>query len=108
MTGNPDKAVEYIMKTGKLFAEAKAHRIYMEEYRKSLKALLMSKSRESSVAAQEREAYSNDQYLAHLELLRDAVAAEETHRWGLVAAQARIDVWRSLEASNRQEVRATM
>ena len=108
MTGSPDKAVDYIIKTGKLFAEAKANRIYMEEYRKSLKALLMSKSRESSVAAQEREAYSHNQYIDHLKALEEAVAAEETYRWGLVAAQARIDVWRSLEASNRQEVRATM
>jgi hypothetical protein len=41
-----------------------------------------------------------------LEGLRAAVETEEELRWALVAAQARIDVWRSQEASARQEVRA--
>jgi hypothetical protein len=39
-----------------------------------------------------------------VELLKGIAAATEAAealRWGLVAAQARIDVWRSLEASNR-------
>jgi hypothetical protein len=105
---DPEKAIEYIFKNGKEYAKAKAERIYIEEYRKSLKAILMKRSIELAVNAQERDAYSNDEYIDLLKGLRAAVEAEEELRWTLVAAQARIDVWRSQEASARQEVRATI
>ena len=96
-----DKAIEYIFMHGKKYAKSKAERIYLEEYRKSLKAILMKRSMETAVNAQEREAYSDKEYLALLDGLKVAVEHEEEERWGLVAAQARIDVWRTTEANNR-------
>jgi len=41
---DPNDAVEFIFKQGKVYAKAKAERIYLEEYRKSLKAILMKGS----------------------------------------------------------------
>ena len=38
----------------------------------------------------------------------EAVEAREELRWMLIAAQARIEVWRSQEASNRAEGKATI
>ena len=108
MKHDPNDAIEYIFKHGKGYAKAKAERVYIEEYRKSLKAILMKRSLETAVNAQERDAYSNDEYVALLAGLRAAVETEEEIRWGLVAAQARIDVWRSQEASARTEMRATV
>lgn len=108
MNDNPDAAIEYIFRNGKRYAQAKADRIYLEEYRKSLKAILMKKSMENAVNAQEREAYSAPEYITLLEGLKEAVAVEEEIRWGLVAAQARIEVWRSREATNRAEGKATL
>jgi hypothetical protein len=108
MKHDPNDAIEYIFKHGKAYAKAKAERVYIEEYRKSLKAILMRRSLETAVNAQERDAYSNDEYVALLAGLRAAVETEEEIRWGLVAAQARIDVWRSQEASARTEMRATV
>jgi hypothetical protein len=105
---NPELAIEYIFKHGKRYAKAKAERIYLEEYRKSLKAILMKKSIESAVNAQEREAYSDPEYVELLKGLKEAVEVEEEIRWGLVAAQARIEVWRSMEATNRVEGKATL
>ena len=105
---DPERAIEYIFKHGKRYAKAKADRIYMEEYRKSLKAMIMKRSLETAVNAQEREAYSDPEYVQLLQGLREAVEVEEEIRWGLVAAQARIDVWRSQEASARQEVKAVL
>jgi len=105
---DPERAIEYIFKHGKRYAKAKADRIYMEEYRKSLKAMIMKRSLETAVNAQEREAYSDPEYVQLLQGLREAVEVEEEIRWGLVAAQARIEVWRSLEASNRAEGKATI
>lgn len=103
---DPQDAVDHIYRSGREYAKAKAERVYMDEYRKSLKAILMKKAGESSVAAQEREAYSHPDYLTHLTAIRAAVEAEETLRWGIVAAEARVEVWRSQEASNRRIDRA--
>ena len=105
---DPNDAIEYIFKYGKRHAKAKAERIYLEEYRKSLKAILMKRSLENTVNAQEREAYSDPEYTQHLRALQAAVETEEEVRWGLIAAQARIDVWRSQEASNRTMDKVTM
>ena len=105
---DPNKAVDFIRDNGKKFAQAKADRIYLEEYRKSLKAILMKRSGENAVNAQEREAYAHPEYQELLKGLREAVEAEETLRWQMVAAEARVEVWRSQEASNRAEYRVTL
>ena len=98
-------AVDYLYTHGRKYAEAKAHRVYLEEYRKSQKAMLMkaalSDGRAKSAVVAEIEAYADSAYIEVLKGLEVAVEAEETYRWGLVSAQARIDVWRSQEASNR-------
>lgn len=108
---NPERSLEYIWKHSKVYAKAKAERIYLEEYRKTLKAILMKRALEDGVEAanaQEREAYADPDYKALLQGLRAAIEAEESIRWGLVAAEAAIEVWRSKEASARQEVRAAL
>ena len=105
-------AVDYLYTHGAIFAEAKAHRVFLEEYRKSQKAMLMkaaqSDGRAKTAAGAEIEAYADPAYVQMLEGLQAAVEKEEALRWGLVSAQARIDVWRSQEASNRTMDRATM
>jgi hypothetical protein len=105
-TINPNQAVDFILKNAKHFAKAKAERVYLEEYRKSKKAILMKQSTESTSAAQERDAYAHPEYLALLEGLKQAVETEEQLRWTLIAAQARVEIWRSQEASNRIQDRA--
>lgn len=98
-------AVNYLYTHGRKYAEAKAHRVYLEEFRKSQKAMLMkvalTDGRAKSAAVAEIEAYADPAYVEILKGLEAATEAEETFRWGLVSAQARIDVWRSQEASNR-------
>ena len=105
---NPNEAIDYIIRHAPKFAKAKAERIYIEEYRKSLKAILMKPSLESAIGAQEREAYAHQEYIELLEGLRDAVEVEEKLRWDMIAAQARVEVWRSQEASNRQQDRSAL
>jgi hypothetical protein len=94
-------AIDFIYKNATPFAQAKATRVYLEEYRKSKKAILMQQSAETSAVAQERDAYAHSSYLELLDGIRAAVEIEETLRWQMVAAQARIDVWRSEESSSR-------
>jgi hypothetical protein len=105
---DPHKAVDYIIANAQKFAKAKAERIYLEEYRKSLKSLLMKRSCEESIGAQEREAYAHDEYRQLLEGLRAAVEVEEKLRWDLIAAQARVDIWRSEQANLRLEGKVTL
>lgn len=103
---DPQKAVDYIRDNAKALAQAKANRIYCEEFRKTLKAQLMKAASSEAIGAQERDAYAHADYAAHLQALREAVEAEEVLRWRMVAAQARIEVWRSLESTARAEGRA--
>lgn len=105
---NPHKAVDYIIANAKTFAEKKAMRVYLEEFRKSKKAILMKQSMEPTIGAQEREAYAHEEYVELLKGLRDAVEIEEKLRWDLIAAQARIEIWRSEQANNRAEGKATI
>jgi hypothetical protein len=101
---DPQKALRSIAAIAPQYAQAKANRIYCDEYRKSLKALLMQEAQGrgiESAVAQERDAYASQKYIAHLEALRAAVEQEEGLRWKLVAAEAAVEVWRSQEATNR-------
>lgn len=66
----------------------------------------MMESSASSIAAKEMEAYANDDYVKLLEGLKEAVETEEKLKWQLIAAQARIEIWRSQEATNRTIDRA--
>jgi len=104
---DPQRAVDFIRDSAKPLAIAIGNRIYVEEYRKTLKALLMKKHSEKSVAAQEVEAYAHPEYQAHLLAIQAAVEAAEMLKWQMIAAQARVEVWRSQEASGRAMDRAT-
>lgn len=84
-------------------ARAKAERIYLEEFRKSIKANIMQRHLDMPVSAQEREAYGSEEYKKHLLVMRDAIEKDELCRWQMVAAQAVIESWRTLSANQRTE-----
>ena len=104
---DPQRSLEAMHATGPVLAQARADRVYCEEYRKSLKAILMKEHAALSAVAQEREAYADPRYLAHLEALKTAVEAEEAARWRMVTAQAAVEVWRTLSANDRGMDRGT-
>lgn len=103
------KCLEFIKTNAKAYAQAKANRIHLEQFRKSKKAILMRQAEakgQKTAAIQERDAYADPEYLALLEGLREAVAEEERLRWLMVAAEVSIESWRSLESSKRVEANA--
>ena len=104
---NPHEAIDYMIRNSAEYAQAKAQVTYLEEFRKSKKAMLFSVAMGNTIADKDNYAYSHPEYLAVLDGLKEAVEKAETLRWMLVAAQARIDVWRSQEASNRGIDRST-
>jgi hypothetical protein len=104
---DPQKAVDYIVANAGKFAQAKAQRVYLEEFRKSKKALLMAQSTAKTAAEREQHAYGHEDYLALLGGIKAAVEVEEDLRWKLIAAQARVEIWRTQSANNRAQDRAT-
>jgi hypothetical protein len=102
-----EKVLDWLTASAKPAAQARANRIYVEEYRKTLKALLMQRSELPSVAAQEVAAYAHPEYQEHLKALREAVEQDETYRWRLTAAEASIEIWRSENANRRTAEKIT-
>ena len=103
---DPNQAVNYIIANAEKFAQAKSERIYLEEFRKTKKALLMGECAEKAVNAREQFAYSHPEYQELLTGLKEAIKSEETIKWHMEAARMRVDIWRSTEASNRNQDRA--
>ena len=102
------KAVDYILKHAALFAKAKAERTYIEQFRKSLKGILMKRSMETAIGAQEREAYAHPEMVELLMGLKAAVEIEEKLKWDITAAELRVEIWRTEQANNRAEGKATL
>lgn len=106
-TRDPNDAVSFIISNASKFAKAKAERVYLEEFRKSKKAMLMKESKETSAAAKEMDAYAHKDYQALLEGIRAAVEVEESLKWKLIAAQIVPEIWRTEQANNRRQDNAT-
>ncbi len=107
---NIHKTVEFIIENAQTYAKAKAQRVYLEEFKKSKKALLMRQAMMNGIEAanaQEREAYANEEYVELIRGLGEAIETEETLRWKLEAARISVEVWRSEQATARLQNRAT-
>lgn len=104
---DPHKAVDFMLEHAEKYATAKANRIHIEEFRKSKKALLMNQCSAETVNAREQYAYSHPDYIQLIEGLKQAVEIEESLRWKMTAAQMRVEIWRSMEATARAEGKAT-
>jgi hypothetical protein len=102
------RALDFIRDNAPEYAQAKAQRVYLENFRKSKKALLMreaEKAGHKTAAIQEREAYSDPAYIEVLEALQAATVEEERLRWLMVAAEAKVEAWRTIQATKRAEAR---
>ena len=105
----PEQAAQSIRDKAPLYGEAKAQRVYLEEFRKSKKAMLMKEALKLKVEAanaQEREAYADPEYVQLIKGLALAIEKEETLKWEIEAARLDIEIWRSREATNRTQDRA--
>jgi hypothetical protein len=106
----PYKAIEFILEQAPKFAEAKAQRVYIENFLRTKKALLMKEAQVKGIdsgVAQEREAYAHPEYQELLRGLQVATEREEALKWKLIAAQMKSDIWRSEQASERLGVKTT-
>ena len=101
---DPNKCVAYIMENAPKFAIAKAERVFIENYLRTVKSRLMQ-NEEGTLGNKEAYAYAHPEYEAQLRGLRDATEKEEALKFMLIAAQMRHDTWKTQEYSKRQELK---
>lgn len=97
-------AINFILTNASKYAEAKATRVQLEEYRKSKKAILMSEE-DGTLGNKEIYAYAHADYVALLNQIKEAIAQEEELRWKLEAAKLRVEVWKTEEYTKRVEMK---
>ena len=102
-----EKAVDWLRDNAVPAAKARAERIYMEAWVKTVLAQEMAKRSDLPVAGQEREARIAPAYMAALQALKQAVDEDEKLRFLRDAASAKIEAWRTMESTRRAEGRAT-
>jgi hypothetical protein len=90
------------------YAEAEAKRIYLVEFRKSKKSMLMKAAEVAkpgmSAAAQEREAYADQEYQNLLKGLEVATQKAIEAKWELTIIQTQFESWRTKQATARAEM----
>ena len=96
-----ERAIQWMIDNASKAAEARAHREYVEQFRKTLKAQIMKEHSASPLGVQEREAYADDRYVQHLDALRDAVEQDERIRWLMTAAETRVSAWQTMSRMQR-------
>lgn len=105
----PEDHAQAIRQKAGHYGEAKAQRVYLEEFRRSKKALLMKDALLMGVEAanaQEREALADPEYHQLCRGLAAAVEVEEKLKWELESHRLDIEIWRTREATNRMQDKA--
>ena len=100
-------AIDYIYTNAPAYAKAKGELAQLEVFKSSLKAIKMAETNEQSLGAQEREAYRSQDYQNLCKAIGHDTEQAEALKWQLIAAQLRVEIWRSQEASNRNIERLT-
>lgn len=107
MSFDPHKSIQFIWDNAPEYAKAKGQLAELEVYKSSLKAIEMQKSGETSIGAQERQAYASEEYQTLCKAIGQATERVELLKWQLEAAKLRWETWRTDQANNRQIDRMT-
>jgi chromosome segregation ATPase len=105
---SPHEAIGYIYTTAPQYAKAKGQLAQLEAYKHSLLAIMMKKSNENAVNAQEREAYASQEYQDLCTAIGVATEEAEKLKYQLEAAKMRFQAWQTESANNRQIEKMTL
>ena len=100
-TDNFLKRIERMGAAIRPYAKARAERVYIENFLRCKKSLLMQDCDEKTSAAKETYAYAHPEYMALLDGLKSAVEIEEKCRWALEKFKIEFEHWRTLQANER-------
>jgi len=104
-----EKTLTFMRENARPYSEAKSERVYLEQFRKTKKALLMIEAEKQGIkTCQEREsyAYAHDEYHQVLSGLQIAVEKEEYLKLMIEGCKARIELYRTECANERIERKA--
>ena len=101
-----DRALAYLRDNANQDAQARAERLYMEQWVKTVLAQEQAKINASSVAAAEMGARVSEPYIAALEAYKAAIFEDERRRFLRSAAETRIEAWRTQSSNQRAEGKA--
>lgn len=101
-----DRVLSYLRDNADKDAHARAERIYMEQWIKTVLAQEQGKVNASSVAAAEVGARVSETYVAALQGYKQAIFEDERRRFLRVAAEAKIEAWRTMSSNRRAEGKA--
>jgi hypothetical protein len=96
-----EKALHWLVQNAKAIGEARREAVLAEHMVKRVKAIETKRSNETSVAAREADAMTSEAMLAAITADAEAAGKLETLRGLRDAAGAKLDVWRTLRASER-------
>ncbi len=96
-----DKANAFLWKSADSVGQAKADAFKWEHMLKHTKALAMVHSGETTIAAQERQAFLSEHYVTAVDKAAEAAGKYETLRAKREAAAMTIETWRSQGANYR-------
>jgi hypothetical protein len=91
---NIERALDFIRDEAVNYGKAKADRVYLEQFRKTKKALLMNE-KEGAQHIRESYAYAHPDYKDVLKGIQAAIEREEELKWKITAAQLKVEVWRT-------------
>ena len=94
-------ALNWLVGNAKALGKAKEQAVLAESMTKRIRAIEMARSEAKTVAEKERDALASDAYLRAIQEEAEAAGAYETLRALKDAAIARVEAWRSLQATQR-------
>lgn len=104
---DPNDAIDFIFKKAPEYAKAKGNLAQFEAFKHSLKAIEMAKSESATIGGKEMDAYKSQAYQELCEAIGLATEETELLKWQLTAAQMRVEIWRTEQATNRNIERIT-
>lgn len=95
------KALDWLVANARQLGELKRNQVLTESMTKRVKAIEMARSDAKTVAEKERDALASEAYLKAITEEAEAAGAYEEARALKDAAIARVEAWRSLQATQR-------
>jgi len=99
-----ESALHWMAEKVGTLAKAIADRKYLEDFRKVKLAMLIQEAPAGTVSSREAWATAHEDYEEVLQGLRAAVEQEAELKHMFTIAEARIEVWRTIQANNRAGV----
>ena len=104
---SPQNAFETLERIKHQYAQAEGLVAGLDAKKKAIVAIMMKKSNENSLGAQEREAYASKEYEEYCDQIGIATANKTLLKLEVAQAQMEFEAWRTEQANNRNIERLT-